>query len=144
MKKAKINLLALSFAVLLIFSLTGCKDNSADPTLLWENAAYTENTSFGEGEKTVQVEVKLENNSVTFTIKTDAEKLGDILLEHNIVEGEMAQYGLYIKSANGIGADYDKDGAYWSLSKNGEYLLTGADQTVIADGEHYELTYTKG
>ena len=143
MKLKKINLLALSLVLLFIFALTGCRDNSATPTELWKDAVYTENMTFGEGVKTVQVEVKLENNSVTFTIKTDAEKLGDILVAHNIVEGDIEQFGLYIKSANGIRADYNLDGAYWALSKNGEYVLTGADQTEISDGEHYELTYTK-
>ena len=53
-------------------------------------------------------------------------------------------YGIYIKKVNGIRADYNLDGAYWNLTKNGEYLMTGADMTPIADGEHYEFTYTKG
>ena len=81
--------------------------------------------------------------STDFEIKTDAGNLGEALLEAKLVEGEMGDYGLYIKTVNGLRADYDLDGAYWALSKNGEYLMTGADKTSIADGEHYELTYTK-
>ena len=46
------------------------------------------------------------------------------------------------KSVNGIAADYDADGYYWALSKAGEYLMTGVDDTLIADGEQYELVRT--
>ena len=50
---------------------------------------------------------------------------------------------VYIKSVNGITADYDVDRSYWAFNKNGEMMLTGVDMTNIADGEHYELVYTK-
>ena len=43
---------------------------------------------------------------------------------------------------SGIAADYDADGYYWALSKAGEYLMTGVDDTLIADGEQYELVRT--
>lgn len=78
-----------------------------------------------------------------FEIKTDADNLGDALVANGLVEGETGDYGLYIKVVDGLRADYDLDGAYWAISKDGEYLMTGADSTPIADGEHYELTYTK-
>ena len=29
------------------------------------------------------------------------------------------------------------------MGKNGEYMMTGADMTDIADGEAYEFTYAK-
>ena len=38
---------------------------------------------------------------------------------------------------------YDINQRYWSLTKNGEYMMTGMDMTPIADGEHYEITYAK-
>lgn len=82
--------------------------------------------------------------SSDFEIKTNADNLGDALLEAKLVEGEVSEYGLYIKVVNGLRADYELDGAYWALSKGGEYLMTGANDTPIADGETYELTYTKG
>lgn len=82
--------------------------------------------------------------SEEFEVKTNCENLADALLEAKIVEGETGDYGLYIKYANGIRADYELDGAYWSLSKGGEMLMTGASDTPIADGDKFELTYTKG
>ncbi len=156
-------LTVISVVILLVFAMVSCTNNTpatepeapesgtatptqtqSVPTGIWADADYTENTVLGEGSKTITVEVIAEGKSVIFTVKTDADTLGEALLQNKIVEGEMAQYGLYIKFANGIRADYDLDGAYWGITKNGEYLMTGADTTKISDNERYELTYTKG
>ncbi len=88
--------------------------------------------------------VDADGNTQTFTVSTDADNLGDALLAEGLVEGEQGAYGLYIKSVNGIRADYDLDKAYWALYSNGEMLMTGASDTAIADGQHYELVYTAG
>lgn len=111
---------------------------------LWSKALYNEDKEFGTGAKVIKFEVKAEDKSVTFTIKTDKEKLSDALLEHELIAGDEGQYGLYVKSVNGITADYDTDKAYWSLSKDGVALNTGVDSTIINTDEHYEFTYTKG
>ena len=144
--KGSIKVSALLLTLVMLISLTACTqkaDTSTPEQSLWDDALYTEDTALGEGAKTVQVEVNAEDKSITFTIKTDAETLADALTAHALIEGEESQYGIYVKKVNGIFADYDVDGYYWSLLKNGEYLMTGADTTVIADGEHYELVRTK-
>ena len=110
---------------------------------IWDNATYTSDTELGTGSKTVQVEVKAEGKSITFTIHTDKEILGDVLLEHGLIAGEEGAYGLYVKFVNGIEADYDKDKTYWAFYKNGEYMMTGVDMTAFSDGEHYELSKEK-
>ena len=122
--------------------MAACSNQKKEENL-WENAVYTENTVLGEGEKSVVVEVAAQDKSVTFTINTDKENLEEALTEHNIVSGEKGAYGLYIKVVNGITADYNVNQSYWSLSKNGEYMQTGAGDTKISDGDKYELTYTK-
>lgn len=111
---------------------------------VWANAKYTEDAEVGEGAVIVKVKVAADNKEITLTVHTDKENLGAALLEYELVSGDESEYGLYIKSVNGIQADYDKDGAWWAISKDGEMLMTGADSTPIADGESYELTYTKG
>lgn len=111
---------------------------------VWDAAEYTEDTELGDGAVTVNVEVKAEERSVTLTLHTDKDTLGAALLENSLVSGDESEFGLYIKFVIGIEADYDKDGTYWALSKDGEYLMTGADSTPIADGGHYELTRTAG
>ena len=139
MKKTVISLTSLALTLIFIFSLVSC----GAPEDLWKTATHLEDAAFGEGATTVQVEVKAKDKSVTFTIKTDKKTLGDALLEHDLIAGEEGAYGLYVKVVNGITADYDVDQSYWSFYKNGEYMMTGVDVTEIANGEHYELVYTK-
>lgn len=110
---------------------------------LWKNATYSEDTSLGTGVTTVEVEVKAGEKSVTFTLKTDRKILGDALSDHGLIAGEESQYGLFVKTVNGISADYDVDGYYWGFYKNGEYMMTGVDGAEISDGEHYELVRTR-
>ncbi|MBR6917228.1 MAG: DUF4430 domain-containing protein [Clostridia bacterium] len=96
-------------------------------------------------EVTVTVEVTDDKGEVTskeFT--TSAATLADLLLSEKIAEGEDSEYGLYITTVNGITADYNTDGAYWALYKNGEYMMTGADGETLTDGAVYGLVYTKG
>ena len=139
--KKTMKLVVMTLICLMMAAMTGCGKEEAND--LWADAIYTEDTEFGEGAVKVQVEVGIEEKKVTFTFNTDKEILGDILLEHEIIEGEDSQYGMYIKSVNGVTADYDKDQAYWAVYKDGEYLMSGVDSTEISDGEHYELVYTK-
>jgi len=136
------NILMLSALIVSMLFTAGCnKQTSSDE--LWKTALYTEDKTFGEGAKTAYVEVKAGDKSITFTLKTDKENLADALLEHKLIEGDDSQFGLYIKKVNGILADYDINQSYWSLCKDGEALLSGASDTKISDGEHYELVYTK-
>ena len=132
-------LIFLAFAC--IFCFIGC--NTVEKTGVWENATYRKDMQFGEGAKTVIVEVKAEEQLVTFTIKTDKETVGAALLEHSLIAGEESQFGLYVKVVNGMTADYDTDQSYWAFYINGEYAMTGVDSTTITEGAIYQLAYTK-
>ena len=131
----------LLLVLMMSVSFVACAD--VEKAGAWENATHVSDKTFGNGAKTVQVEVKAEEQSVTFTIKTDADTLGAALKEHDLIAGEEGAFGLYVKTVNGILADYDVDQTYWSLTKNGEMMMVGVDGATIADGEHYELTRTK-
>ena len=91
---------------------------------------------------TVQVAHK-DGSSKDFDLHTDQEFLGRALVEGNVVEDNQSAYGLYILTADGETADADSQ-EWWQITKSGEYLMTGADETPIADGDHYELTLTVG
>ncbi len=125
--------------VLLFVTCTGCSKN-AETQDLWESAVYTENTEFGTGEKTLSVTVSAEEKSVTFTVHSDKKTVGEALQEHNLIDGEKGPYGLYVKSVNGIIADYDVDQSYWAFTKAGESLQTGVDGEEFSDGDSYELS----
>lgn len=74
---------------------------------------------------------------------TDAEYLGELLLDSGIAKGETSDYGLFITEVDGIAADSSAE-EWWCITKGNEDVFTGADTTPIADGETYELTLTVG
>ncbi len=144
MKNTIIQKLSLVLIIFTVLALASCDlFNKKAPEGIWKDAIYTEDTELGEGSKRVQVEVKIEEKSITFTINTDAATLGEALVSLGLVEGEDSQYGLYIKKVNGIVADYDIDQSYWGFYQNGEYMMSGIDTTDINGGEHFELVYER-
>ena len=78
------------------------------------------------------------------SITSDAETVGQALLDEELIAGEDSQYGLYVKTVNGLTLDYDKDGAYWAFYVNGEYATSGVDSTEIEDGQTYSFRAEKG
>ncbi len=97
-----------------------------------------------QGEKNVTVAiVDADGNKEEKQLKTDAEYLGEALQDAKLVEGELSEYGLFIKSVNGIAAD-DALQQWWCITKGGADVLTGADTTPIADGDTFELTLKTG
>lgn len=97
-----------------------------------------------EGEKTVTVKVvHADQSEKEFTYETDDEYLGELLTEEGLVEGETSEYGMYITKVDGEQAVFETDNAYWALYENGEYASTGADQTVLDNGDEFSLVYTK-
>ena len=144
MKTTFVKRIALVLALVTMLVLSSCDFlGYEDPKEIWENAVIREDCELGKGAKTIEVELVVEENKITFTIHTDADTLGDALLEHGIINGEEGAYGLYVKMVNGIIADYDVDGSYWGFYQNGEYLMTGVDTTSIVGGEHFEIVYSK-
>lgn len=135
-------ILSVSLLLALVIStlLCSCTPSYGD---LWDTALYNEDTVLGEGAKTVTVTVRAQDREVVFTINTDRDILGDALMDHELVAGDVGAYGLYIKRVNGIVADYDVDGYYWGFYKGGEFMLTGVDGTAIVGGESFELVREK-
>lgn len=142
MKKIISSTVSVLIALMCVLSLTAC-GNTVEKTGLWESATYLKDTQFGKGEKTINVEVKAEEKTVTFTVNTDKETVGDALIEHNLIDGEDGDYGLYIKVVNGITADYDVDKSYWAFYIDGEYATSGVDTTDIDENVTYRLEYAK-
>lgn len=140
MKNLK-KIVALLLVFMMLLSFSACEKDTAS---LWDEALYTEDTLLGEGAKTLFIIVNCEEKNIKFTIKTDKETVGEALMEHSLISGEQGAYGLYVKSVNGIKADYDTDKAYWGFYQNGEYMMTGVDTTNFESGQSYELVYTKG
>lgn len=109
----------------------------------WNDAVYTADTEVGEGEKTLILEVKALDTTVTFTVHTDAETVGTALAENGIITGEEGPYGMFIKAVDGMTADYNVDQSYWAFFIDGDYAMSGVDGTEIREGAVYQLVYTR-
>ena len=151
MKRMKVFLslllvIGLIAATLVTFGSCGKKNPVPDT-----NSTGTGGTSAAVAEKTEQKTVTLivvdkEGEKTTYTIVTSAEFLRGAFADAEglTVEGDETEYGLYIKTVNGLRGDYTEDGYFWSLcDKDGNMTPAGADSTAIADGDVYQLIYTK-
>ncbi len=166
-KKLKRKSLSFFLCMMLIaamaLGITGCNDKNAEPQTVTtqeetqgttqeatqeaEQGTTQESTQesgeaqvMGEGSTVFPLSVvDAEGQETLFEIHTDKETVGEALQELGLIDGEVGEYGLYVKTVNGITADYDKDGKYWAFYINGEYAQAGVDSTNIAEGESYSL-----
>ncbi len=145
MKKLLIAILILTMCL----PFAACDRNVTKPAEpvseedLWSTAKFRTNTEMGIGGKTLTVDVTAGDKTITLTIITDAETVGEALKQYKLIEGEEGAYGLYVKKVNGITADYDVDKYYWAFTKNGESVPTGVDGTQFKDGDKFEFIRTK-
>ena len=141
-KQVLTSALLLLLSLVMIFSFVACA-KKVPAEGIWENATYRADKTFGKGDKTITVKVEAEDQSVTFTIKSNAATVGAALQENDLITGEDSAYGLYVKTVNGMLADYNVDQTYWAFYKGGVYMSTGVDATPLVDGDAYELVRTK-
>ena len=151
MKKNGLNkLLALLLALVMVLALAACgnkeQDNggAGDDANVVTDGVVADGATVGEGKTAFTVEVvQLDGTSIKFTVNTDKATVGEALLDLGIVAGDTTEYGLYVKTVNGVTLDYDTDGAYWAFYINGEYAMTGVDATNIEAGATYALKAEK-
>ena len=144
MKKFFSFLLALA----MVFSLAGavCAQEAEETQaeILWDENKETilleTGKTYGQGETEFVLVVDYLNETAIVTVNTDAATVGEALEELNIVAGEESEWGLYVKTVNGITADYETDGTYWAFYIDGEYATTGLDATEIDPESVYLLT----
>ena len=130
--------LVLAFVLMAAAALTGCSGAPAETTApIAPGGAVTE---LGQGSKSFELTI-LDKEGVThaYLIRTDAEMVGQALIELELIDGEEGQYGMYIKSVLGQILDYETDKMYWAFYVNGEYAMTGVDQTPIQADTAYML-----
>lgn len=99
-------------------------------------------TTVGEKKITISV-IHSDSSKSTFSYDTDAEYLGEALTEQGLAEGTDGPYGMFITTVDGETADESKE-QWWCITKSGEIVNTGADQTPIQDQDIFELTLKEG
>ena len=117
----KLLALVLSFVLIAAAALTGCSGAPTETTA--PTAPDGAVTELGEGSKTFELTIEDKEGVLhSYRIHTDEEMVGFALIEHELIEGEQGQYGMY-----------------WAFYVNGEYALTGVDQTPIQADTAYLL-----
>lgn len=99
-----------------------------------------------EGSKTVSISITHKDGTEKkFTLHTDAKYLLDAIKEYDedLLQGEQAQYGLYIKTIDGYTCNETAQ-EWWGYTKKGEYVETGVELTPIYDGDSYEFKLNVG
>ena len=72
-----------------------------------------------------------------YSVSTDKTTVGEALLELGLISGDMGDYGIYVKTVDGVTADYDTNGTYWAFYVDGAYAMSGVDTTEIEEGKIY-------
>ncbi len=162
-KKWISSLLCMMLIVAMAFTTVACKTNdnggssqsvaevqttevqsTEEQTTEVQIAAESGTTVLGEGQTTFPfVVVDKDGNEMSFEIHTDKTIVGEALLDVELIQGETSEYGLYVKTVNGITADYDVDQTYWAFYVNGEYATAGVDTTTIEEGATYSFKVEK-
>ena len=139
-KNSRKKLLSILLCIALIAAMAlctaGCGSKDAPETTV--SAGADGATSMGEGQTAFRFTVvDADGKETAFDVHTDETTVGAALLALGLIDGDDSEYGLYVKTVNGLTVDYDKDGKYWAFYVDGEYAATGVDSTDIAAGSTY-------
>ncbi len=129
----------IALAVICIFLLLlscGCGPKMSEN----DGSARIDSEVMGRGEKSFTFSVTdTEGNTVTCTVRTDKNTVGQALTELNLIAGELGPYGLYVKTVTGITLDFDRDGKYWAFYEGDSSAAQGVDSTNIVNGASYSM-----
>ena len=147
-------LLCIMLIVAMAFTTVGCGEKNQgtgnQPSTQNQGTEAPKDTQeeqakvVGEGEtKFLFTVVDKDGNESKFEVHTDKKTVGEALLDVELIAGEDGDYGLYVKTVNGITADYDVDGTYWAFYVNDAYASSGVDTTTIEEGANYSFKVEK-
>lgn len=157
-KKLSSFILCVALTVAMALSMNGCggkQENTSsgeekeakvqtEADVNAKESAESDGTVLGTGNTKFSLTVVEQEGAETeFEIHTDKETVGEALLDIGVIEGDEGEYGLYVKTVNGITADYDEDGTYWAFYINGEYADTGVDATPVENDGVYSFKVEK-
>jgi len=135
MKKNFKKVMLMALVLVMALAMAACGAPEEIELITVENGA-----AIGEGAAEFTLEIiDVDAEPVVVTVKTDEETVGGALAALGLIAGEESQFGLYIKTVNGITYDYDKDGKYWGFYIDGTYAVESADLTEITAGSVYTL-----
>lgn len=141
MKKSVKMIVSLLLITVMMTFLAACGAPAEDEI---ELITVTDGEVIGEGGVEFPLTITdAEGTSIDITVKTDEDTVGGALVALGLIAGEDSEYGLYIKTVNGVTLDFEQDGMYWAFYIDGAYAITGVDQTEITADFSYELKAEK-
>ncbi len=145
MKNQKTRALTGAMALLLILAmllLPACGNKtSGDKTAQPSETAQPSSEAAEKVSVTLTVTGK-EGEEKSYPVKVPA---GSTLLDAMIAAGIVEESGVrdgMVLTICGETADYDADHAYWAFYEAGEYMQTGARETIVEEGDEYSFVYT--
>lgn len=97
-----------------------------------------------QGAKAITIEVIDDQaQSKMYKVNTDAEYLHQAMDEAEGLEitGYDSDYGFVVEGVNGLVADFNNGGAYWSFYVNDTYCNYGVDSQPVEDGDAFVIKY---
>ncbi len=127
-------ILSIALTLAIVFSFSACsKPVEAEPSSNGAAGTFAFSVVDKDGNK--------EDFNVAYT---EGQTVCDALLAEELIAGEDSEYGLYVKTVNGITYDYNTDGYYWAFYIDGEYATTGVENTKIESDKAYSMVGEKG
>lgn len=128
----------------IVLCITGCgqqsKQEKKPESTTSESSSTGEAIQVGKGNTQFYFSVvSVDGKETLFNVNTNEKTVGEALIALNLIAGDASEYGLYVKTVNGVTLDYDKDGKYWAFYVNDAYATAGIDATDIEAGAHYAL-----
>lgn len=137
-------ILCIALLAAAALTLTGCQKTPEPAPTVSAFTPVSDGAVLGKGQTQFSLTIAdLSGAETHVTVNTDEKTVGAALLALSLISGEEGQYGLYVKSVNGITADYDKDQTYWAFYLGEDYASAGVDQTDITPGASYALRVSK-
>ena len=155
---------ALMLTAIMLAALTACgsESTSMEPVVLpadvselpeqadADSGATNENSlitaqEIGQGSYIFRFEVFDGYGTVTaWNVHTDETTVGEALFSVGLIDGDVSDFGLFVKEVNGLTVDFDTDQSWWAFYIDGEMAMAGVDQTEIEAGKVYAFVYTIG
>ena len=142
MKKWLSLFLCLALIAAMALSMTGCKEDSKEPTETpaTNDGTFEDGAVLGEGATSFAFTVVgVDGKETKATVKTDKATVGEALLELGVISGETFDFGVMVTTVNGVTLDYETDGKYLAFYIGDEYAMEGADATEIDPSVTYSF-----
>jgi len=118
---------------LFVFTLSACNEEADDPIITNPNDDSSLDETPADEDNQLEVTIRIGEETMTHSLPEDYEgTLFDLVnTEYDLTYSE-SEYGVFIIALEALNP---KNGAYISISENGEMAMSGVDQLIVDDGD---------